>query len=108
MLELPEVETIVRELRTKISNEVFSEFEPIWPGSFVVEDGLNLEKNQIRDISRKGKFILLRVTMTKQSAIKYLKLLHKLEKKYTQNLFTTDLKALAKKLRKEFITAYKK
>ena len=46
--------------------------------------------------------------MTRQSAIKYLELLHKLEKKYTQNLFTTDLKALAKKLREEFITAYNK
>jgi len=46
--------------------------------------------------------------MTKQSAINYLKLLHKLEKKYSQNLFTTDLKELAAKLRKEFITAYNK
>lgn len=61
MPELPEVETIVRELRTKISNEIFSEFELIWPGSFVVEDGLNLKKNQIRDISRKGKFILFQL-----------------------------------------------
>ena len=46
--------------------------------------------------------------MTKQSAISYLKLLHKLEKKYTQNLFTTDLKVLAEKLRNEFIKAYNK
>jgi hypothetical protein len=44
--------------------------------------------------------------MTRQSAIKYLKLLHKLEKKYTQNLFTTDLKKLIQKLRAEFIEHY--
>jgi formamidopyrimidine-DNA glycosylase len=58
MPELPEVETIVRELRTKISFEIFSEFEPIWPGSLVAEDDLLLEKNQIKNIRRKGKFII--------------------------------------------------
>lgn len=58
MPELPEVETIVRELRTKIINEVFSEFDPIWSGSFVSDIDLNIEKRQIKGISRKGKFIL--------------------------------------------------
>ena len=58
MPELPEVETIKRELRTKISDEVFSEVEPIWPGAFKSEDDLNLEKSQIKNITRKGKFIL--------------------------------------------------
>ncbi len=46
--------------------------------------------------------------MTKENAIGYLKLLHKLEEKYTQNLFTTDLKKLTEKLRFEFIEAYNK
>ena len=32
--------------------------------------------------------------MTKTNAIRYLKLLHTLEKKYSQNLFTTELKQL--------------
>jgi len=45
--------------------------------------------------------------MTKENAIKYIKLLHNLEKQYSQDLFSTDLKALAEKLRKEFIKAYR-
>jgi len=58
MPELPEVETIVRELRTKISDEIFSKFETIWPGSFIEDEGLNLVKKQIRNIGRRGKYIL--------------------------------------------------
>ena len=46
--------------------------------------------------------------MTKESAIEYLKLLHKLEKDFSQDLFSTDLKVLAEKLRFEFIEAYNK
>ncbi len=46
--------------------------------------------------------------MSRERAIKYLKLLHKLEKQYSQNLFTTDLKKLSEKLRFEFIKAYNK
>ncbi len=44
--------------------------------------------------------------MTKASAIKYLKLLHELEKKYSNDLFTTDLRKLTANVRKEFIRAY--
>ena len=44
--------------------------------------------------------------MTKKSAIRYLKLLHTLEKKYSDDLFTTDLKKLTEKLRFEFIKNY--
>ena len=44
--------------------------------------------------------------MKKQRAIRYLKLLHTLEQKYGQNLFTTDLQKLAQRLRLEFIEAY--
>ena len=61
MPELPEVETIVRELRSKIVNEVFSEFIPVWPGSFVGDNKLLLEGNRIREISRKGKYILMKL-----------------------------------------------
>jgi len=46
--------------------------------------------------------------MTKESAINYLKLLHKLEKDFSQDLFSTDLKVLTEKLRNEFIKAYNK
>ena len=58
MPELPEVETIVRELKSKISGEIFSEIELIWPGSMIVEEGLTLKKRRIINIRRKGKFIL--------------------------------------------------
>ena len=58
MPELPEVETIVRELRALISFEVFSEIKAIWPGSLVAEDDLLLEKKQIKNIGRRGKFII--------------------------------------------------
>lgn len=58
MPELPEVETIVRELRTKISGEIFSEIEVIWPGSLIIENNLKLKNRQIVDIRRKGKFIV--------------------------------------------------
>jgi formamidopyrimidine-DNA glycosylase len=61
MPELPEVETIVRELRTKISDEIFAKFETIWPGSFIEEDGLYLENKQIKKILRKGKYILFQL-----------------------------------------------
>lgn len=44
--------------------------------------------------------------MSKESAIKYLKLLHDLEKKYSQDIFGNDLKELAERLRTEFIKAY--
>lgn len=46
--------------------------------------------------------------MTKESAINYLKLLHKLEKDFSKDLFSADLKKLAARLRKDFIKAYNK
>jgi formamidopyrimidine-DNA glycosylase len=61
MPELPEVETIVRELRTKIIGEIFSEFIPIWSGSFLKDKNLTLEGNKINEITRKGKYILFRL-----------------------------------------------
>ncbi len=44
--------------------------------------------------------------MTEQKAKEYLKLLHDLEKKYSNDLFTTDLKELTEKLRFQFLNAY--
>ena len=61
MPELPEVETIVRELRSKISDEIFTRIEAIWAGSFIEEKDLNLRKKQIKDIWRKGKYILFQL-----------------------------------------------
>ncbi len=61
MPELPEVETIVRELRSKILGEVFSGVELIWSGSFVADNRQPLINNRIIKISRKGKFIIFRL-----------------------------------------------
>jgi formamidopyrimidine-DNA glycosylase len=61
MPELPEVETIVRELRTKIIDEVFVEFKPLWSGSFITNTNLALKKRQIEEINRKGKYIVFKL-----------------------------------------------
>ena len=61
MPELPEVETIVRELRTKIIGEIFTELIPIWPGSFIEDKKLTLNGRQIEEINRKGKYILFKL-----------------------------------------------
>jgi hypothetical protein len=47
-----------------------------------------------------------REIMTQENAIKYLKLLHKLEKKYSNDIFTIELKEIIEKLRFEFIAIY--
>lgn len=44
--------------------------------------------------------------MKTEKAKQYLKLLHDLERKYSNDLFTTDLKELSVRLRKEFLNAY--
>jgi len=59
MPELPEVETIVRELREKIVKEIFTSIEINWPPSFIRLNDLDLINNQIHKVERKGKYILL-------------------------------------------------
>ena len=67
------------------------------------------EEKKLFKIFKKGKDFKRKVErMTKENAINYLKLLHKLEKKFSKNLFNEDLKKLAEKLRKDFIKAYNK
>jgi len=58
MPELPEVETIVRELQEKICGETISDLEKKWSGSFVNYSRLSIKKRRIEKISRKGKYIL--------------------------------------------------
>jgi formamidopyrimidine-DNA glycosylase len=58
MPELPEVETIVRELRSKIINEIFSGAETLWPKSFQTEAELSIENEKINKINRIGKYII--------------------------------------------------
>jgi formamidopyrimidine-DNA glycosylase len=58
MPELPEVETIVRELRQKICGEVFRDVELLWQKSFESTDGLSIMNQTIKAIGRKGKYII--------------------------------------------------
>jgi len=58
MPELPEVETIAKELREKIVNEVFSNVESIWVRSFTQEKGLTLTNRRIIAIDRRGKYLI--------------------------------------------------
>ena len=58
MPELPEVETIARELREKIIGESFSGLKKNWPGAFINSSGLSINKRTIRDITRKGKYMI--------------------------------------------------
>jgi len=58
MPELPEVETIVRELRQKMSGDVFQDIELRWPGSYQTVSGLSLKNKQITGLDRKGKYII--------------------------------------------------
>jgi len=44
--------------------------------------------------------------MKKENAIEYLKLLHTLEQKYSDDLFTIELKEIVEYLRLEFLKHY--
>jgi len=46
--------------------------------------------------------------MKKQNAINYLKILHKLEKEFSDNLLTIEHKELVESLRTSFLKEYKK
>ncbi len=58
MPELPEVETIVRELREKICGETVSDLKKKWSGAYVNASKLKIKQRRIEKISRKGKYIL--------------------------------------------------
>ena len=63
MPELPEVETVVRSLRPQLTGRTILVFEPIWPKVIeaVLLDDFTaaVEGQKIRDVTRRGKFILL-------------------------------------------------
>jgi len=58
MPELPEVETIVRELRQKISGDIFRDVELLWTKSYQATSGLSIENQKIIGLDRKGKYII--------------------------------------------------
>jgi hypothetical protein len=57
-------------------------------------------------LQKKGKYFLKVGYMRKQNAIKYLKLLHTLEQKYSDDLFAIELKEIVEYLRLEFLKHY--
>lgn len=59
MPELPEVETVVRELRPLVVGKIIQGVEAIWPKTFVNRCNIPLQGQRIYAIDRKGKYIIL-------------------------------------------------
>ena len=61
MPELPEVEVIVRELRSQLVGQIILDAKKIWHKTIVEYDYSPINK-QIKKISRHGKYIILHLT----------------------------------------------
>lgn len=61
MPELPEVETVVRELRTRLPGKTISKYTVFWSKTFVNKSSFDLEGQKIRFIGRKGKYIIFQL-----------------------------------------------
>ena len=64
MPELPEVETVVRELRGFIQNKTLLKILPVWKRSYDNRSDLSLNKQKINSIFRQGKYIIIRLDLT--------------------------------------------
>ncbi len=62
MPELPEVETIVRELRQKLRGDTFTGLKVYWTRTFVKEKKLEVSGQKIKAVERKGKYIIFRLS----------------------------------------------
>jgi len=62
MPELPEVETIVRELRQKLRGETFTGLKIFWSRTFVNDQNMALPGQQIKSVERKGKYIIFQLS----------------------------------------------
>lgn len=83
MPELPEVETVARELRDLIIGKEINEIEPIWHKSFNNQSSVILHGQIINQIGRKGKYLL--VNLTKSSLIIHLRMTGQLLYKTNNN-----------------------
>jgi formamidopyrimidine-DNA glycosylase len=61
MPELPEVETVVRELRPLLQGKMIRTIEAVWPKTFENRCTRELSGQRIREVARKGKYIVLRL-----------------------------------------------
>jgi formamidopyrimidine-DNA glycosylase len=59
MPELPEVEVIVRELKHKIIGEIINDVSVFWEKSWVGDASMKIFPSLIKNITRKGKYILI-------------------------------------------------
>ena len=59
MPELPEVETVARELRTSVIHKRIADIEVLWPKSFISQSGMDWHGQSITAVRRRGKYLLL-------------------------------------------------
>lgn len=59
MPELPEVETVIRELKSKIIGKQIQKLSVIWHKTFVNNCETDIEDQTVRALRRKGKYILI-------------------------------------------------
>ncbi len=64
MPELPEVETVARELRALIIDKEIVAVEALWGRSFQNETGVELSSQKVRSIQRHGKYLILELSKT--------------------------------------------
>ncbi len=59
MPELPEVETVARELKKTIIGRTISYIEPLWIKSFQNTNEISVSGQRVNSISRKGKYLII-------------------------------------------------
>ena len=64
MPELPEVETVVRELAPLIISKQIEALDIVWHKTFVTKTSLSYQNQKIKSVGRKGKYILIRLQNT--------------------------------------------
>lgn len=76
MPELPEVETVVRELRNEIILKTISSYSLFWEKTYVAYISISLTNQQIIKVERKGKYII--ISLNKSFLIIHLRMTGKL------------------------------
>jgi len=61
MPELPEVETVVRELKPELSGKILTGIDVLWPKTFRAKSQTPLKGRCIKTVARKGKYIVFQL-----------------------------------------------
>jgi len=64
MPELPEVETVVREILPELSGQFIADIDILWERTFQNKSLDTLAGRQIKDVSRQGKYIIIELSST--------------------------------------------